>query len=90
MCLSARTAHRRGKGSTCSKPIVWFVFHNHFLIVKIAIGQNELSVNQVVDQFFQLVRINLMSFKFLIDYSPDVLMLCCLSFFYSKMPITQR
>ena len=27
-------------GSACSKPIVWFVFHGRFPIVKIAIGQN--------------------------------------------------
>ena len=29
-----------GGGSTCSKPIVWLVFHGRFPIVKIAIGQN--------------------------------------------------
>ena len=29
-----------GGGSACSKPIVWFVFHGRFPIVKIAIGQN--------------------------------------------------
>ena len=28
-----------GGGSACSKPIVCFVFHGRFLIIKIAIGQ---------------------------------------------------
>ena len=41
--LSARAA-RSGEGgvgdSACSKPIVWFVLHGRFPIVKIAIGQN--------------------------------------------------
>ena len=29
-----------GGGSACSKPIVWFIFHGRFPIIKIAIGQN--------------------------------------------------
>ena len=40
-CLNKGSAQEGGGGgSACSKPIVWLVFHGHFLIVKIAIGQN--------------------------------------------------
>ena len=38
--LECKDSAQEREGSTCSKPIVWFVFHNHFPIVKITIGQN--------------------------------------------------
>ena len=84
--LERKGSAQDGGGSANSKPIIWLVFHGRFLIENFAIGQSQLVVNQVIDQFFRLVRINLLSFNSPTDYSqtPDLLLLHCLSFFLCK------
>ena len=90
MCLSMRAACRRGGGSACSKPIVWFLFHGNFPISFHASHESHsLSPSSASMQ----AEIILICVKVGYDYKPvadtQLTMLGCYSLLWDACPLNR-